>query len=344
MARFGSRSGWTSRWPFGVHTEIAVTPAGHIVEFAEVSTFVQRFTTSLSIVAAISSSNRDLRRNLPRPQPTNRAFRGSGRSTMIPDRGHLPNCRREETSVATGGQWRNRCYTVVQTPELTKGRATSHRATCESRPRVCAGSLHHHLTLHWTASFRASCLHAAEAVARGQVLADARLAEAIADRRRNCGRRSRPPACRATRSGVTCGVVGRGGQPAGTGRTRGDPVAGAAAAERARSWSPHCPSAGGNRVGRADRSIPICWRSWRCANVRCASNGRRAGPACCGASRAGPTRGSCRPRQGRARPPGPGRRRGSPSPLQSRPHRGRADESRCRNCRKCCGSAGCWRS
>lgn len=35
-------------------------------------------------------------------------------------------------------------------------------------------------TLHWTAGFRASCLHAAAALAHGQVLADARLAEAIA--------------------------------------------------------------------------------------------------------------------------------------------------------------------
>lgn len=36
------------------------------------------------------------------------------------------------------------------------------------------------LTLHWTTGFRASCLHAAAVLARGQVLADARLAEAIA--------------------------------------------------------------------------------------------------------------------------------------------------------------------
>lgn len=36
------------------------------------------------------------------------------------------------------------------------------------------------MTLHWTTSFRASCLHAAAALARGQVLTDARLAEAVA--------------------------------------------------------------------------------------------------------------------------------------------------------------------
>jgi len=35
------------------------------------------------------------------------------------------------------------------------------------------------MTLHWTASFRASCLHAAAILARGQVLADDRLAEAM---------------------------------------------------------------------------------------------------------------------------------------------------------------------
>ncbi len=35
-------------------------------------------------------------------------------------------------------------------------------------------------TLHWTAGLRASCLHAAAVLARGQVLADARLAEAMA--------------------------------------------------------------------------------------------------------------------------------------------------------------------
>ncbi|MHB8970885.1 MAG: hypothetical protein ACYC3X_15320 [Pirellulaceae bacterium] len=35
------------------------------------------------------------------------------------------------------------------------------------------------LHLHWTASFRASCLHAAEALAHGQLVGDSRLAEAI---------------------------------------------------------------------------------------------------------------------------------------------------------------------
>ncbi len=65
------------------------------------------------------------------------------------------------------------------------------------------------MELHWMVSFSASCLHAAEAIAHGQLIADARMAEAVAEPaqvlRRDCCRRTSTSDLLATSPGTLGG-------------------------------------------------------------------------------------------------------------------------------------------